>query len=422
MIDQGRQLAVRAAVRLDAGVNAEMALDQELQAVGIDHPHRPRATDLFYQTIRWQIRLDHALGRCLTRPLRDLQPEVRAILRLGALELLIEAHPAYAVVDTSVSLAAKLAPAAKGMVNAVLRRLSREGDGPDDDDPVQALAVRYAHPRWLVERWLARFGESDTVAIMQWDNTRPQLWLRVNRNKGTVAAYEDQFQVTGDHHPLVPGAIAVSAQPVRKLAGFREGWVSPQGVGSQLVASSLPLAAGWPVADVCAGHGTKALALLERVGKLDLLAGDLKPEALRLIGEEARRLGVRAPRTRSMDAAHPPTELHGSFQAVLVDAPCSGLGTLQRHPELRHRCQLDDVRRLAEDQARILSGSSELVAAGGVLQYAVCSLEVEETTGVVLDFLDHHPDFSASADQRWLLPCRERTEGFFIATLTRSRL
>lgn len=420
MIDQGRQLAVRAAVRLDAGVNAEMALDQELQAVGIDHPHRPRATDLFYQTVRWQIRLDHALSRCLNRPLRDLQPEVRAILRVGALELLIEEHPAYAVVDTSVSLAAKLAPAAKGMVNAVLRRVSREGDGPEDEDPVLALAVRHAHPRWLVERWLDRFGERDTVAIMEWDNARPPLWLRVNRNKGTVSAYEDQFQVTGQRHPLVPSALAVSAQPVRKLAGFREGWVSPQGVGSQLVASSLPVAAGWRVADVCAGHGTKALALLERVAKLDLWATDLKPEALRLIGEEARRLGVRAPQTRSMDAAHPPKELHRSFQAVLVDAPCSGLGTLQRHPELRHRCQLDDVRRLAEDQLRILAGSAQLVAAGGVLQYAVCSLESEETTGVVSDFLDHHPDFSEPAAGRWLLPCREGTEGFFIATLTRS--
>ncbi len=419
MIDQGRQLAVRAAVRLDSGVTAEMALDQELGAVGADHPQRRRATDLFYQTVRWQIRLDHAIGRALNRPLRDLQPEVRAILRLGALELLVEQHPAYAVVDTSVSLTGKLAPPAKGMVNAVLRRVSQEGDGPEEEDPVTALAIRHAHPRWLAERWLARFGEDATVAMMEWDNTRPPLWLRINRNKGTAAAYEDRFDLTGQHHPLVPGALAVGAQPVRSLAGFAEGWVSPQGVGSQLVANSLKLAAGWRVADVCAGHGTKALALIERTSKLDLLATDLRPEALRVIGQEARRLGVPAPKTRSMDAAHPPEELFRSFQAVLVDAPCSGLGTLQRHPELRHRCQMADVRRLAENQTRILAGAAQLVAAGGVLQYAVCSLEAEETTDVIAKFLGRHPDFSAPGAGSWLSPWEEGTEGFFLMTLTR---
>ncbi len=419
MIDAARQLAVRAAVRLDAGVNAEMALDQELRAAGIDHPQRPRATDLFYQMVRWQIRLDHALSHCLSRPLRDLQPEVRAMLRLGALELLVERHPAYAVVDSSVSLAGKLAPAAKGLVNAVLRRLATAGDGPWPEDPVLALAVRHAHPAWLVGRWLAQFGQDDTLAIMAWNNSRPPLWVRVNRMRGTPAAYQDQFQVTGEPHPEAPTALALAAQPVRKLAGYGQGWVTPQGVGSQVVSAMLPLSPGWRVADVCAGHGTKALALLERQSRIEVLAGDLRPEALRLIPGEARRLGLPAPLTRSLDAAHPPRELLGSFQAVLVDAPCSGLGTLQRHPELRHRCQLEDVARLAGEQARILAGAASLVAEGGVLQYAVCSWEPEETTAVVEGFLGTHPGF-AQVGRRWLTPCRENTEGFFIAVLRRS--
>lgn len=440
----GRGVALDVLLRVESGdAWADVLLAHRLAETALGPEDRGLATTLVYGVLAWQARLDHHLEPLVRGGLARLDPPVRAALRLGLFQLLfLERVPAFAAVDTSVTLARRRGPGAAGLVNAVLRRVVRDGVDalplPDRDaDPIARLAVELSHPRWLVERWAAELGMEQLPALLAANNRAGEIVLRTNRLRTDPAALATALAAEGvqvaparfDPDALV---VAGGAGRLRHGTAWRQGRFTFQGEASQLVARLVAPAAGARVLDACAAPGGKTTLLAAAVGTGGTVVGlDPHPGGARRIAAEAARLHARAASAVVGDARRPP--LRGLFDAVLVDAPCSGLGTLRRHPEARWRRTNDDPPRLASLQRALLDGVAPLVRPGGTLVYAVCTIAREECDGVLEAFLRDHPRFAvepatavlpASAhglvDARGLLrtfPHRDDLDGFFAARL-----
>jgi 16S rRNA (cytosine967-C5)-methyltransferase len=417
---------------------ADRLLADRLASSALSPVDQALATTLVYGTLAWQGRLDHHLSGLVRMPLARLDPPVRVALRLGLYQLLfLDRVPAYAAVDASVRLARGAGRGATGLVNAVLRRAAAAGAAgpplPDAArDPIERLAVEWSHPRWLVERWAATFPPDELAQLLAADNTAPATVVRAR--PGTVAALRDELAAAGvatTPAAFAPDALVVdrAAARLRALPAYRAGRVAFQGEASQLVTGLLAVVPGARVLDACAAPGGKTAHAAALVGANGLVVAlDPRPAGAHRIRAEAQRLGATAARVLVADARRPP--LRSGFDAVLVDAPCSGLGTLRRHPELRWRRRPEDVARLAVLQREILTGIASLVRPGGVLVYAVCTLTREENEDVVRALLAAEPRFvlesagalapAAVVDAGGFLrtlPHRHGLDGFFAARL-----
>jgi 16S rRNA (cytosine967-C5)-methyltransferase len=393
-----------------------------------------------YGAIAWQGRLDHHLQALLRRPLAGLEPAVRAALRLGLYQLLfLDRVPAYAAVDASVELARSAGRGAVGLVNAVLRRAVAIGRDawplPPESDPLARASIAWSHPRWLVERWAAEFGAEDLPLLLAANNVRLRSAVRVNRLRATRAALLDELTTAGVTANASTGAddglvIERGAARLRRLPAWREGRIAFQSEAAQLIAPLLAPSPGMRLLDACAAPGGKTahLAALRGRGGL-LVALDARAAGIRRVRAEAFRLGADVA-ALAADARRPP--LRATFDGVLVDAPCSGLGTLSRHPEVRWRRRAEDIPRLAELQRELLDGVAPLVRPGGLLVYAVCTLTHDENEAVVDWLLRAHPRFTIEHAARdggapaalvtpagflRTLPHRDRLDGFFAARL-----
>ncbi|HLK12623.1 MAG TPA: 16S rRNA (cytosine(967)-C(5))-methyltransferase RsmB [Candidatus Binatia bacterium] len=421
---------------------ADALLARRLADAALAPPDQALATRLVYGTLAWQGRLDHHLARLVHAPLASLDPPVRAALRLGLYQLLfLDRVPAHAAVDASVRLAGRRRGAA-GLVNAVLRRAARAGRAglglPPRRDLLERLAVEWSHPRWLVERWAAEFGVEPLAALLAADNEPGSVAVRANPARTTRAALAGELASAGvETVPcrFAPDALLIArgAARVRDLAAYREGRVAFQGEASQLVVRLLEVGPGARVLDACAAPGGKA-TYAAALGAT-VVALDQNVAGLRRLRAEALRLGVTGAHPVVGDARRPPAA--AAFDAVLVDAPCSGLGTLRRHPELRWRRRPEDVARLAALQRDLLDGVAALVRPGGTLVYAVCTLAREENADLIAIFLARHPEFVVEPATGHLpaaaavavtaegflrtLPSRDGLDGFFAARLRRGR-
>jgi 16S rRNA (cytosine967-C5)-methyltransferase len=389
----------------------------------LDRRDRAFLQQLVLGTLRRRGALDHALGRCLTGRFEDLQPEVQDVLRLGAYQVLEMRLPDRAAVSESVDLARSAAPRAAGLVNAVLRRLAREGAAPEPDaerDPLGWLTTTGSLPHWLAQRWVDALGARDAVARARAALGEPPVHVRLNPRR---PAASDRLREVGiELEPLgVPGAFRASATPPPDLV--HSGDVYAQDVGSQLVAR-LSAEGGGLVLDACAAPGSKSTLLADSGARV--VAGELSGRRRRTLAELVRRWGATVT-VVGHDARRPPFR-EGSFDTVLLDAPCSGLGTLARHPDIRWRASAADVARHAVLQAALIDALAPLVRAGGRLVYATCSLEPEENEQVVHGFLARHPRFAPAPPPPWaaafasgayLRTSPERTggDGFFAAVL-----
>jgi 16S rRNA (cytosine967-C5)-methyltransferase len=439
-----RDVAHEVLVRVDTtDAFADVLLAARLAETELSAADRALATRLVYGTLAWRGRLDHHLGQLVRLPWEQVEVPVRNALRMGLYQLLfLERVPAYAAVDASVRLARRGGRGAAGLVNAVLRRAASAGPTglplPDPAvDPLERLAVEWSHPRWLVERWAGALGLDELTRLLAADNLRGPTALRAN----TVRAGRDELRaeltsagVTVSPSEWAPDALVVQRRGarLRRLAAWHEGRFAFQGEASQLVAPLLGVAPGARVLDACAAPGGKT-AQLAALGAV-VVALDRAPGGLRRLRAETGRLGVAADAVAG-DARQPP--LSTGFDAVLVDAPCSGLGTLRRHPEVRWRRHPEDVPRLAALQRELLAGVAPLVRPGGTLVYAVCTLTREENAGVVSDFLTTHPHFALEPVSRGAgsppaalvtpegflttFPHRHGLDGFFAARLRAHR-
>ncbi len=338
---------------------------------------RELAWFLAYGVERRRGHVDAALRAHLTRPIGSLEPEVRVALRLGAYEALFARTRPHAVVHQAVELARTLgAGRAHGLVNAVLRRVA----------PVDLSRVeRLDHPAWLVARWDARYGREATERWCEANSEVPPLFL-VGAPGGEPPADGVPATVAG---AVLPDVWRVPAQDPSRRADFARFWV--QDAAAVAVADLVAPVEGERVLDVCAAPGGKTLRLVSRGAKV--VATDQNPARLRRVEDGLRRLGWNdRTSTRVVDWMGKVPDL-GEFDAVLVDAPCTGLGTVRRHPEIRWRRAEGDLAPAAEVQQCILTAAAQRVKSGGRLVYAVCSPEPEEGEQVVAAFLAKHPDF-----------------------------
>lgn len=365
-----------------------------------DPRQRATAFNLVYSALRNRMLLDHRLGPFVRQPLDKLEGRVLWLLRLGLAELSLMGKPAHAVVHAMVELA-KGGPAkrAAGLVNGVLRAAAAgwaEVPLPDAADAATRLAVEYSHPRWITASLIQRLGAAETEAWLRANQEPAPLCIRVNPLRATAEAVADQLAGAGlsaEPHPLFPGALVISGQagPARGLPGFNQGLWSPQDAGSQAVARLVGARPGMRVLDLCAGAGGKSGALAEMMqNQGELMAVDTSAGRLEALQQNLARLGVRVAQARQADGAA--LEGVGSFDRVLVDAPCTGLGTLGRRPDIRWRVNPDDPARLAELQLRLVKQGAELLRPGGVLLYATCTITEAENQGVVAALLDDRPD------------------------------
>jgi 16S rRNA (cytosine967-C5)-methyltransferase len=396
-----------------------------------------------YGTVQRRATLDHVAGRLLRPPLSDLDPEVLAALRLGLFQLLfLDTVPDHAAVGESVELAKPGSPGGARLVNAVLRRAARDGHGliaELDDDRAESAAVAHSVPEWLAEMWWRELGEAEARALLRAINDPPESAIRVNSLVGSVDQVSQSLPVP--HHPaaeLPEGLVLDGPFDAQGSPLWRAGAIMPQSRASMLVSRILAPEAGQHVLDLCAAPGGKTThlaALLKGTG--GVLAVEQHPGRAAALERTCLRMHAGLVSVQVGDAAELPRrrpDTVGIYDRVLVDPPCSGLGTVQSRPDLRWRASPAAITDLAGIQARILAAGAAATRPGGTLVYSVCTISEAEGSGVVDDFLNRHPEFTAdelgAAHPAWaasrrprylqLLPHRHRTDGFFIARLRRN--
>jgi 16S rRNA (cytosine967-C5)-methyltransferase len=410
----------------ERGAYADRALQAE--AAGLDPRDRALAMRLAYGAVQRKGTLDHLIEGLTERPPGTLDPPVLAALRLGLYELLyLRGAPDYAVVAEAVELAktnTQATRAGHGLVNAVLRRVAREGADEllgalSDETPAQA-AVKHSHPEWIARLWWEELGAQEARALMACDNEPGEVALRANTLVTDAGALAEQLPVSTHLDPALAEAVVLE-QPFDAHASelWRQGAFLAQSRAAMHVAHALAPTPGERVLDLCAAPGGKSThlaALMDARGELVAVERDRRRAGA--LGRTASRLRCANVRVELADAALERPE-GPVFDRVLVDPPCSGLGTLQARADLRWRVTPDAIVQMAGTQARILAAGACALRPGGVLVYSTCTISATENERQIAAFLNSQPEFVLD-DVLVTLPHRDRTAGFFIARLRRS--
>jgi 16S rRNA (cytosine967-C5)-methyltransferase len=428
---------------------ADRVLPAAVRRHGLDARDRALAQRLAYGTIQRRATLDHLIAVLAGRPADHVDPPLVAALRLGLYELLFAGGtPAHAAVDQAVELAKGGVGRGgrgrgTGLVNAVLRRAAREGDallaGLSDATPAGA-ATALSHPPWLAEMWWEELGPDDARSLMAADNEPAETALRVNSLRTDLGALVRELSdgggsVTRPATPPMPAESLIATGPLGDALGHRidAGELVPQSRASAFVVAVLDPRPGERVLDLCAGPGIKTTQIAARMrDEGEVIAVEANPRRAAELRELCGRLGASGVRVLEADAAG--DDLGGGYDRVLVDPPCSDLGTLASRPDARWRKSGDAIVGLARLQAAILARAAEAVRPGGTLVYSTCTVsrrENEERVAGILgqpgrplvadDLGRDHPAIASGHDRRFLQtrPDRDGTDGFFIARLRR---
>jgi 16S rRNA (cytosine967-C5)-methyltransferase len=422
-------------------------------ALALDRRDRSLAMRLAYGTVQRKGTLDHLIERLADRSVSRLDPPVLAALRLGLFELLyLSGAPDRAVVADAVELAKTNGRGGHGLVNAVLRRAGREADGAllgslDDSTPERA-AIAHSHPPWIAQLWWEQLGAADARALMACDNEPGEVALRANTlvtDASSLAAALAASEVASHLTAPIPEAVVLDGPfDAHESPLWRAGAFVAQSRAAMLVSRALAPRPGERVLDLCAAPGGKTTHLAALIGgDGEVIAVERNERRAAELRETVLRLHAANVRVELGDAASARPE-EARFDRVLVDPPCSGLGTLQSNPDLRWRMTPASIEQMAPVQRSILAAGAEAVRPGGVLVYSTCTISPIENELVISDFLDSHADFALDdlASERTsigqpqaadrtpaggglagsvqTLPHRDRTAGFFIARLRRS--
>jgi 16S rRNA (cytosine967-C5)-methyltransferase len=410
----------------EQGAYADRALHAE--AAGLEPRDRALAMAISYGTIQRRATLDHIIEQFTARPLRKLEPAVLHAVRLGLFQLLfLDGIADHAAVNESVELAKRHSRGGAALANAVLRRAVREGRdvlaGLRDDDPASA-AVLYSVPWWLAARWWEELGGEQARALLREVNAPAEAALRANELVSTADTVLGRLPVAAHPGPDVAGlalpeAIVLDAPfDAHGSELFAAGEIMPQSRASMLVSRLLAPQAGERVLDLCAAPGAKTTHLAALMGgRGTVVAVERNRSRAASLERTCRQMHAASVRVEVADAAEPRRD--GPYDRVLVDPPCSGLGTLQSRPDLRWRASPESIAELAVLQARILSVAAAATAPGGTLVYSVCTISREEGPALIDRFLEEHAEFEADRPPVQVLPHRDGTDGFFIARLSR---
>ena len=469
-----REIAARVLQQRRArGAFIEDLLEKALSGAKLSSADRALCQEIVYGTVRWQATLDWLIARKTDR--REQKPALRNLLRLGLYQIFwLDRIPDHAAVHETVELAKRNGFGAQaGFINAVLRGYLREADATRKllgEIKTSEPAIGWSHPEWLVARWQKRWGAERTAQLLEWNNTPPKTFARVNTLKfrrGELC--EPQ---TSDGGASVPASRLVSSlappqnagdllarwrdenveydfvrrdwleenlvfelksyPPLSALAGFRDGWFYVQDPGTLLAPEVLGAQPGETILDFCAAPGGKTTFMAQLMNNQGrIVAQDVSQERLKMIQENCARLGVtivETCRSRGDEAQTLKSETsqrlltsspkNEKFDRVLVDAPCSNTGVMRRRVDLRWRIQAKEIERLGAEQLDLLSQAATRLKPGGVLVYSTCSLEPEENSELVKEFLRGHKNFKLESE-RELLPFTDKVDGAYVARLKR---
>ncbi len=439
-----REAALKALVRVERdGAYLNFVLSPLLE--GLSSRERALAFRIATGSIQHLNTVDWALNHYLKNPLEKLTPSIRNILRLSAYQLLyLDRVPVHSCVDEGVRLAQRYGHrGVVGLVNAVLRRLARQGGELPWPDPHQHsaeyLSLRHSHPLWLVRRWIKRYGPEETEALCQANNKIVHTTLRPNSLRIDADQLQEQLREEGvetESSSRVSGMLKVtSQQSLADLASFQSGFFTIQGESSALIAPLLNPMPGQEVLDLCSAPGGKTTHLAELMGDSGIIhAVDLHSHRLQLVDSAARRLDLTSIRTHPMDGRKIAEAGLPLQDRILVDAPCTGLGVIRRLPELKWRRREENFPEMQKLQLALLCAAAPLLKPGGTLLYSVCTNELEETAEVVKHFSSSFPQlmphrepdclpevlsgvFTADGTAT-LMPHLHGLDGFFIALWT----
>ncbi len=449
-----RELAMDILVKVaQTGAYSNLPLNRTLQDEQLQRSDAGLVTELVYGTIQRQATLDYWLSRFVAKGLHKLEAWVHQLLRMSAYQLLyLDRIPPHAAVNEAVVIAKRRGHAGiASMVNGVLRNLDRNRDelildNIKADDPAVEIALRHSYPEWLVQRWLKAFGRETTEAICASGNEQPHASIRVNAlraDRQQVLAQLSEAGIEAEASPVSSsGIIVAKGGNLADSEGFREGWWSIQDESSMLVAEVVAPTAGMKVLDCCAAPGGKSAHMAELMdGKGKLWANDLHAHKRSLIVQLTERLKLRNVEAITGDAMMLGVRFEPqSMDAVLLDAPCSGLGVIRRKPEIKWTKTESDIAEITAVQRQLLNAVCGLVRPGGVLVYSTCTIEGQENEKQIARFLKEHPDFALDANwpeelvsklrqagaigeifegQAQILPHHFGSDGFFIARMVR---
>ncbi|MGA1875187.1 MAG: 16S rRNA (cytosine(967)-C(5))-methyltransferase RsmB [bacterium] len=440
-----RGIAVEILSRIDEEkAYSDILLAEALKDTPLSQQDKRLVTMLVYGVLRQRNQVDWFIENVAVQPITDLSSSMKAILRSGVYQLLfLNRIPASAVINEAVNLARGYGhPGSAGFVNAVLRQLQRRLPAihfPEKElDPIGHISLSFAHPEWMVRRWLERYGIDECIALCKANNQQPQLTIRLNTLK--VPAEEAPAYLAADLEELTPSGILpegfslAGPRPLMLTSSYRKGYFEIQGLSSMLAARTLDPQPGELILDACAGRGGKTTYLAQLMKNQGLLiALDRLPQKLQSLRRRSHRLGILIAQAVCGDITSEPFKLQ--FDRILVDAPCSSLGILRRHPEIKWIRKESDLAELHPRQVSILESSSHFVKTNGILVYSTCSFEPEETSHVLEEFLQRNADFRREDIQKFIpaslhsaveedgflriYPHRHDMDGFFIAVLRR---
>jgi 16S rRNA (cytosine967-C5)-methyltransferase len=422
----------------ERGAYADRAFRAEADRLELSSRDRAFAMHMAYGAVQRRATLDHVIESLSERRTRRIDPPALAALRLGVHQLLyMDGVPDHAAVSESVELAKEAGSRGAGFVNAVLRRAAREGreilDSLHDSTPAGA-ALRHSHPEWIAAAWWDQLGARDAAALMRTDNEPAESAARVNTLRATreevLAELEAQGIAARPAAELPEGIVLEAAHDLHGSDAFARGELMPQSRASMLVARALDPAPGERVLDLCAAPGAKTTHLAALMGNQgEVVAVELDARRAADLRANAERLGATSVRVVVGDAAR--AEHGNGYGRVLVDPPCSDLGTLQSRPDARWRKTPEQVQELCVLQQRILDAGAAAVRPGGRLVYSTCTISIPENERQMQEFVARNPNFLPSPplpdaagvtdDRRFVqtLPHRDRTDGFFIAAFER---
>jgi 16S rRNA (cytosine967-C5)-methyltransferase len=425
MMAPARRAAVDALALIDQGDMDLGAAVAKARATLSDERDGALLLELVAGTLRMRNAIDYQLAQRVSRPLEKLDAAVLRILRLSAYQLLYQSRlPAAAVINDAVDLTRRAGKSsAAGLTNAVLRAISRNMHRltwPPREQVVEHFSVVLSHPRWLVERWLERHGESATEAWLNFNNRPASMCLAVNRHLTSRDALATALADAGvESRPTARARHGLEVIDGRALATelFNEGHFVVQDEASQLIAELVQPSASDRVLDLCASPGGKTLALSATAAQVT--ACDVREPRVRLLTRTLERCRVPNVSVQLVPPTGPLPFADETFDLVLIDAPCSGLGTVRRDPDIKWRRTPPDLERFASEQRALLARSAGLVRAGGTLIYATCSSEPEENDQVVDAFVENRTDYVLQ-HRHQTLPFADGLEAFFGAVLRRA--
>lgn len=417
---------------------SNLLLHQTIKKYNIAEHDRALLTELTYGTLQHKMTLDYYLAPFLKG---KIESWVRWLLRLSLYQMhYLTKIPAHAAVNEAVEIAKRRGhKGIASLVNGVLRSIIRQGVRSVDEikDDVERLAIATSHPQWLVERFVQNYGYEIAKEMLEANNMPPAQTVRVNNVKCSVEQALEALQAEGVQairSEFINECLYIQSGQAARTKAFKEGMITIQDESSMLPVLALNPQPGMNVLDMCAAPGGKTTHIAEKMNnKGSVLALDLHPNKLNLIEQNIERLGISIVQTAPLDARKAANTIKGQFDAILVDAPCSGLGVIRRKPDIKYTKQAEDFANLQKIQLEILANAVKLLKAGGKLVFSTCTVDKEENEGTVQAFLKEHPEMEwatlenmpkplENLQQNGMLqvfPQHLGSDGFFVASFVK---